>query len=124
FLMIPLLWLMLALTAVTAVQRFVTVWRQANAAGQRPPPAERKVFVRRAGYETAPMSVRWRAWREANGWAPRPTRYGERARPGSASARWQERRRARLARLRGERPAGEDLAPPTALRRRGGTRRP
>ncbi len=122
FMMIPLLWLMLALTAVTAVQRFVMVWRQANAAGQRPAPAERRVFVRRPGYEAAPMSVRWRAWREANGWASRPERYGERARPGSASARWQERRQARLARL-GRLDGDHDRAEVTP-RRRPGTRRP
>jgi CDP-diacylglycerol--glycerol-3-phosphate 3-phosphatidyltransferase len=30
FLLVPLLWLMLGLTMVTAVQRFVKVWRQAN----------------------------------------------------------------------------------------------
>jgi len=31
-LLVPILWLMLVLTAVTAVQRFVLVWNQANAA--------------------------------------------------------------------------------------------
>ena len=121
FLMIPLLWLMLALTAATAVQRFVMVWRQANAAGQRPAPAERRMFVRRPGYEAAPMSVRWRAWREANGWTSRPERYAGRARPGSASARWQERRQARLARL--GRLEGDEHAE-VSPRRRPGTRRP
>ncbi|HET6966401.1 MAG TPA: CDP-alcohol phosphatidyltransferase family protein [Acidimicrobiales bacterium] len=122
FMMIPLLWLMLALTGATAVQRFVKVWRQANAAGQRPAPAERRVFVRRPGYEPSPMSVRWRAWREANGWVSRPERYGERARPGSASARWQERRQARLARL--GRLEGDHDRAEVAPRRRPGTRRP
>ncbi|MBO0693995.1 MAG: CDP-alcohol phosphatidyltransferase family protein, partial [Acidimicrobiaceae bacterium] len=34
-LLVPLLWVMLALTLVTAVQRFVKVWRQATAAGTR-----------------------------------------------------------------------------------------
>jgi CDP-diacylglycerol--glycerol-3-phosphate 3-phosphatidyltransferase len=97
FMMIPLLWIMLTLTLVTALQRFVKVWKQANAAGQRPPPAERRVFVRRPGYESEPVSVRWRAWREANGWTPRNEPYG-RTRPGSASARWQERRRVRRTR--------------------------
>ena len=91
--MIPLLWLMLALTAATAIQRFVTVWRQANAAGHRPPPADRRMFVRRPGYEPVPMSARWRAWREANGWPARPDRYRDRARPAGASSRWRERRR-------------------------------
>jgi CDP-diacylglycerol--glycerol-3-phosphate 3-phosphatidyltransferase len=121
FMMIPLLWLMLGLTAATALQRFVMVWRQANAAGQRPAPAERR--VRRAGYETAPVSARWRAWREANGWSTRPERrerYGRGTRPGSAAARWQERREARLARLQGDREAAEA----TAAHRRPGPRRP
>ena len=31
-LLVPVLWLMLALTAITAVQRFVKVWRQAQVA--------------------------------------------------------------------------------------------
>lgn len=126
FVMIPLLWLMLVLTAATAVQRFVMVWRQANATGHRPPPAERRIFVRRAGYEAAPMSVRWRAWREANGWTSRPESYGERARPGRASARWEERRQARLARLsRLARLEGDGDGPAERpVRRRSGSRRP
>jgi phosphatidylinositol phosphate synthase len=124
FMMIPLLWLMLVLTGITAVQRFVMVWRQANATGHRPPPAERRVFVRRAGYESAPMSARWRAWRQANGWPVRPdrlARYGETARPGSAAARWQQRRNARLARL-GDTDTAEGVAPPR--RRSTASRRP
>jgi CDP-diacylglycerol--glycerol-3-phosphate 3-phosphatidyltransferase len=32
WLLVPVLWLMLVLTAITAVQRFVLVWRQAAAA--------------------------------------------------------------------------------------------
>lgn len=113
FLMIPLLWAMLGLTSITAVQRFVKVWRQANAAGHRPPPAEKGVFARRA-YEAAPVAVRWRAWREANGWAPRPDRSG----PAPASARREARRQARLARLAAER-EGRPVGP-----RRSGSRRP
>jgi CDP-diacylglycerol--glycerol-3-phosphate 3-phosphatidyltransferase len=89
FLMIPLLWVMVALTSATALQRFVMVWRQANATGQRPARRQRE------GVETWPVSARWRAWREANGWAPRASRYSDRARPASAAARWNERRRAR-----------------------------
>jgi CDP-diacylglycerol--glycerol-3-phosphate 3-phosphatidyltransferase len=42
-LLVPILWVMLALTAFTAVQRFVKVWRQASAA----PPVE-------------PLADRWR----------------------------------------------------------------
>jgi CDP-diacylglycerol--glycerol-3-phosphate 3-phosphatidyltransferase len=47
FLMLPILWVMLGLTIVTAVQRFVKVWRQASAA-----PAE-------------PLADRWRRRRVA-----------------------------------------------------------
>ena len=98
FLMIPLLWVMLVLTAATAVQRFVMVWRQANAAGHRPPPLERRRVTRTPGYEPAPMSARWRAWRQAHGWPPHPT--GPSARSSTAAARREARRQARLARRR------------------------
>jgi hypothetical protein len=113
--MIPLLWVMLALTVATAVQRFVRVWQQANAAGQRPPPAARRAFVRREGYESPAMTTRWRAWREANGWEPRFGRYANGARRGSAASKWHDRRQARLERRR----AGEG-----AGWRRSGSRRP
>jgi CDP-diacylglycerol--glycerol-3-phosphate 3-phosphatidyltransferase len=118
-LLIPLLWLMLALTGFTAVQRFIKVWRQATASGQGPPPAEPADFIRRAGYargEPPAMAARWRTWREANGWVPRSARYADRTHRGSASARWRERRQARVARLSGE----QGMAP----RRRYGSRRP
>jgi CDP-diacylglycerol--glycerol-3-phosphate 3-phosphatidyltransferase len=42
--LVPMLWVMLALTALTAVQRFVKVWRQATPAGTR-----RARHVRRRG---------------------------------------------------------------------------
>jgi CDP-diacylglycerol---glycerol-3-phosphate 3-phosphatidyltransferase len=48
-LLVPILWVMLVLSAITAVQRFVMVWRQASA----PRPAE------------VPAAVRWRARRAA-----------------------------------------------------------
>jgi CDP-diacylglycerol--glycerol-3-phosphate 3-phosphatidyltransferase len=123
FLLIPLLWVMLGLTLATALQRFVKVWRQANAAGQRPPPAERPVFVRRPGYargEAPAVAARWRAWREANGWVPRSSRYADGSHRAGATARWQERRQARLARLAGKEEP-DTGAPP---RRRYGSRRP
>ena len=44
-LLMPILWLMLGLTVITAVQRFVKVWRQATA--------------------PRPTESRWRTWREA-----------------------------------------------------------
>jgi CDP-diacylglycerol--glycerol-3-phosphate 3-phosphatidyltransferase len=123
FLLIPLLWVMLVLTVATAVQRFVKVWGQANAAGQRPPPLERPVFVRRSSYargEPPAVAARWRAWREANGWVPRSTRYADGTRGTGAAARWQERRRARLARLE----EGRDSDAGAPARRRYGSRRP
>ena len=133
FVMLPLLWLMFALTSLTAIQRFVRVWRQATAAGQGPPPAARPIFARRAAYyhdartgEPVAVAARWRAWREANGWVPRSerpplwARYGNGTPQGSAAARWHERRQARLARL--SRPAGEE--PDSGPARRGGSRRP
>jgi CDP-diacylglycerol--glycerol-3-phosphate 3-phosphatidyltransferase len=70
-LLIPILWLTLALTLVTAGHRFLKVWRQASAPRPRP---ER----------------RWRTWREVA--AERRS-----ARPARAQAheRWRTRRRAR-----------------------------
>jgi CDP-diacylglycerol--glycerol-3-phosphate 3-phosphatidyltransferase len=115
--MIPLLWLMLVLTAATAIQRFATVWRQATAEGHGPPPA-RRWGSRRGDFEHPAMADRWRAWREANLWAPRSTRYPG-GRRSATAARWHERRQARLARLNGD---GTAEGPPAGMRRRPGTR--
>lgn len=133
FVMLPLLWLMFALTSLTAIQRFVRVWRQATAAGQGPPPSAKPIFARRASYfhdnrtgEPVAVAARWRAWREANGWVPRSerpplwARYGDAPRQGSAAARWHQRRQARLTRLSGQ--AGDE--PDSGPARRGGSRRP
>ncbi|MBA2281676.1 MAG: CDP-alcohol phosphatidyltransferase family protein [Acidimicrobiia bacterium] len=54
--LIPALWLMLVLTAVTAVQRFVTVWRQASA--PRPAPVSRRWQARRAARTTDRVKLR------------------------------------------------------------------
>jgi CDP-diacylglycerol--glycerol-3-phosphate 3-phosphatidyltransferase len=69
-LLVPLLWLMVALTLVTAVQRFVKVWRQATA--------------------PRPTESRWRTWREAA--AMRRSRRP--AHRGPDAQRWRTRRRA------------------------------
>jgi CDP-diacylglycerol--glycerol-3-phosphate 3-phosphatidyltransferase len=37
--LVPVMWIMLVLTAITAVHRFVMVWRQATAAAEAAPPA-------------------------------------------------------------------------------------
>jgi CDP-diacylglycerol--glycerol-3-phosphate 3-phosphatidyltransferase len=51
--MMPILWLMLVLTAATAIQRFFSVWRQASA----PRPVRMSSTV----------ASRWRTWREVTG---------------------------------------------------------
>jgi CDP-diacylglycerol---glycerol-3-phosphate 3-phosphatidyltransferase len=136
--LIPLLWIMLGLTLITAVQRFVKVWRQATAAGvaaasppavasttssAAPSPVASESTSAEAG-ETAgaeapastplpesAVTARWRAWREANGWTPRSPRYAPASQTGAAE-RWRERRRTRLE------------AEGRPARRRSGTRRP
>ena len=75
-LLVPVLWVMLALTLVTAVQRFVKVWRQAEVV----PPKERPRLARPA------MEARWRAWREATaGRSSRPRRQAWSTRSGRAA---------------------------------------
>lgn len=51
--LVPILWLMLVLTTVTAVQRFVSVWRQASA----PRPVR----------QSSTVAARWRTWRAEAG---------------------------------------------------------
>ena len=102
--MLWLLWLIVALSAVTALQRFVKVWRQAEK-----PPAPLPV-------EPTAVVLRWRAWREERGgremtWRTRSPRgaafpssggfFGGSRRPGGGAAggRWQERRMARRQRF-------------------------
>lgn len=60
--LVPVLWLMLATTLLTAGQRFVKVWKQASV--ELPAKPERPV-----GH----VSERWRAWREATA-SERPSR--------------------------------------------------
>ena len=66
-LLVPVLWVMLALTLLTAVHRFIKVWRQASA--PRP-------------------DSRWRTWREATTLRPRTARTAE------GPQRWRTRRTA------------------------------
>jgi CDP-diacylglycerol--glycerol-3-phosphate 3-phosphatidyltransferase len=117
FLLIPLLWVMLALSIVTAGQRFWKVWRQASIteglgsarAGtarrstDRTRPAVRspRRTIRApadgdGGVPADPMLLteRWRAWRESTGWVPRADRMGPGIRKGAAG----ERRRRRMQR--------------------------
>ena len=66
-LLVPILWVMLALTTFTAGQRFVKVWRQASATRAVPPMREPRWRVRRdvaAPWRTERVA-RWRARRTA-----------------------------------------------------------
>lgn len=111
-LLLPVLWVLLAGTSLTAVQRFAKVWRQATVAGESParapepapaPPVavdvpvadlEREHRSRRfsARDGESAFEARWQAWRAANqaDRAGRP-RWGERDRV-SLGVRWRERR--------------------------------
>ena len=121
FLLVPLLWVMLVLTSLTAVQRFVKVWHQASKDVPPPPPRlTRASATRRDGEASVAMAMRWRAWREANGWTPREGRYAPGSGRGGANQRWAERRQARAdARADARAAAGG-----SARRRRSGSRRP
>jgi CDP-diacylglycerol--glycerol-3-phosphate 3-phosphatidyltransferase len=59
-LLVAVLWAMLALTALTAVQRFVLVWRQASA--PRPEPNVSRWRARRAARTTARAKLRRERW--------------------------------------------------------------
>jgi CDP-diacylglycerol---glycerol-3-phosphate 3-phosphatidyltransferase len=101
--MLWLLWAIFALSVVTAGQRFMKVWGQANK-----PPAPLPV-------EPAAVVLRWRAWREeragreASWWARAPRGPGastsgffsgsRRPGGGAAGGRWHERRVARRKRF-------------------------
>ena len=111
--MLWLLWLIFALSMLTAGQRFVKVWRQAEK-----PPAPLPV-------EPAAVVLRWRAWREERAaerentwWVRSPRGPGRPAgagffsgsrRPGAGAAaegRWHERRVQRRLRLDQEQGSG------------------
>jgi CDP-diacylglycerol--glycerol-3-phosphate 3-phosphatidyltransferase len=78
FVLIPLLWLMLALTLLTAAQRFVMVWRQASATVPRRQAGER-------------LSGRWSALRPSVGFGPEGGRSRLRGQRGDAGS-WRARR--------------------------------
>ena len=80
-LLVPVLWVMLALTSLTAVQRFVKVWRQAA----RPPRAARSERP-----ERVPLESRWRTWREQS-MQQRAERRLPRPRERDGSGRWRRR---------------------------------
>ena len=64
-LMVPILWVMLALTLFTAGQRFVKVWRQASIAQPLPPrPARAKARRARRTARAQQVAARRAAWRD------------------------------------------------------------
>jgi hypothetical protein len=66
--LVPVLWVMLGLTSVTAVQRFVKVWRQAPGpvANATPSNAPAARPAQRAARHSSAGTSRWREWREAS----------------------------------------------------------
>jgi CDP-diacylglycerol--glycerol-3-phosphate 3-phosphatidyltransferase len=104
WLLVPILWVMLALISATAAARFVRVWRAADG----PAPSAERAEARRAVVDADAMTMdeagrpararrrqarvesRWRAWREG---APRRTV----RRAGEPVGRWRARRQEALA---------------------------
>lgn len=62
-LLLPILWLLVILTSITAVHRFVKVWRQAPKPA-RARPVRRERFARSDRVTWVARAERWRAWRE------------------------------------------------------------
>lgn len=65
-LLIPVLWMLVVLTSMTAVHRFVKVWRQAPkpARARRPQRARRPRTMGSDRITWADRAEKWRAWRE------------------------------------------------------------
>jgi CDP-diacylglycerol---glycerol-3-phosphate 3-phosphatidyltransferase len=111
--LVPILWVMLALTLVTAIQRFVKVWRQASQRDSKP------------AAEPVAMAERWRAWRRANGWGSDGSSSNHFAHGTRRAGRWHERRLARLARLEPvDRPEPAETTEGPRAWPRSGSRRP
>lgn len=85
--LVPLLWLLLGLTLLTAVQRFAKVWVQATAEmrGEATGPKTAASIWR-----TGKVESRWRAWREASRSGAAPGAAARRAR--TPASRWRARR--------------------------------
>lgn len=129
--MVPLLWVMVVLSAITALQRFAMVWRQASSdlaprsararaggAASRRREASRRGVADRGTSErplrATPLESRWRAWREAAG------QRAERPRAGRVTRRWRARRAgAPVGRWRAQR-EGATASTPLHRRRRSG----
>ena len=85
-LLVPILWIMLALTVFTNVQRFVKVWKQASVV--RPTPLDLPA--------RQPAASRWRAWRASVQVRPSRGARASRRGAGTATTRWQARRADRV----------------------------
>jgi CDP-diacylglycerol--glycerol-3-phosphate 3-phosphatidyltransferase len=112
FLLVPILWALLVLTSVTAVGRFVRVWRAAEGPVRAAP-----VRPVRTRWRQGRVESRWRAWRE--GLTPGRTA----TRAGQPVGRWRARRQEALASrtgraLRARRTRPGAGAPPGPPRRR------
>jgi len=113
--LVPILWVMLILSLLTAGQRFVKVWRQAtNGAKQE----------ESATVGPVAMAERWRAWRQANGWGTAASSSNHFARGTRRASRWHERRQARMQRLEQSEGGGETTEASRSWSRRSGARRP
>lgn len=64
-LLVPILWIMLTLTALTAVQRFVSVWVQASSPVSKPLPAWRARRALRSPERSRMRRERWAQARQA-----------------------------------------------------------
>jgi CDP-diacylglycerol--glycerol-3-phosphate 3-phosphatidyltransferase len=91
--LVPALWVLLAGSLFTAVQRFVKVWRQASVVQTTAPP-EPAISVEDTAatrWTRAAMEARWRARRET--WRPAGARWLSSS---SQTGTWRTRRQARL----------------------------
>ena len=83
--LVPVLWVMIILTSITAVQRFVKVWRQASDLPARPRLFESRHRLNRMSRDDdrLPMLARWREQRrpDARREARRQARAARRSRP-------------------------------------------
>jgi CDP-diacylglycerol---glycerol-3-phosphate 3-phosphatidyltransferase len=96
-LLIPILWVMLVLISITAVARFVKVWKLASApapaAAVEPTPAPDEAVRRRVvAWRDGKVESRWRTWREGAG-VPRRA-LGQTT--GAPVGRWRARRQESL----------------------------
>jgi len=90
-LLVPVLWVMLVLTSLTAIGRFVRVWRAAEAPARAPLRVRMGATPLRGRRRETRVDSRWRAWREgvASGRSVSMT--------GQPLGRWRARRQETLA---------------------------